>query len=167
MTAKKGNSNKLYPIQHMHLEDGNWNRIQFEHEHGEEVVFLHYGFMMKDTLRWLKRQFDAWVVENNPEGGACEVLDALKRFSQDTPMTLIRAMHEQFGASMPDSLGALIDEHEEVKMRFYAELLSDNINALVEYYRKRAHLDNLFEDDAYDVEASDSKAETPSGKLLN
>jgi len=161
--AKEGNSKAQYIIQHQHLHGDNWNRLTVEHEHGAEVVFIETGWLIKNPLSWLKREFERWMLENDESER--NVFDSFKAYVESRPHQLLNELHEQFGPALPESLGASIEESEEVRTKFYAELLGELINGLLNYYKKRASILGMFDED--EESTGTESASIPLDSLLN
>ena len=64
-----------------------------------------------------------------------------------------------------DCFDGQVEESEEVKMKFYAELLGECINGLLGYYRKRQQILGMFDDDGAQEPSTDTS--TPLDALLN
>jgi len=160
--SKSSNSKDQYIIQHLHLNGEGWNKLIIEHEHGEEAVFIQSRWLVKNPLAWLKREFERWMLENDESDR--NIFDSFKAYVESRPHQLIEELHGQFGATLPDSLGASIEENEEIKMKFYAELIGELINGLLGYYKKRQQLLGMFDEDE---QSASTEASTPLDSLLN
>ena len=160
--SKTGNSKAQYIIQHQHLADTSWNEIKIQHEDGGEVVFIQSKWMVQNPLKWLKGEFESWMLENDDDRG---LVDSFQAFIQSRPHQLLTDLHDKFRPALPDSLGASIEESEEVKMKFYAELLGECINGLLGYYKKRQQILGMFDDDGVQEPSTDTS--TPLDALLN